>query len=122
MTPEEQQRREQVTQDFLDGKISLTQLDMQLADPSFRKRQDDILEAARLTYAQDVSGGSLATLFEWFGAPLFSLLTEWVAAEATRIATRIADERIAAIQLQGMDIGGKWLDHPGFRVKPKGEP
>lgn len=42
-------------------------------------------------------------------------LVTWIKAEATRIA----DERIAAIQLQGMDIGGKWLDHPSFRVKPK---
>ena len=120
MTPEEEKRK-QAEQDFLDGKISLTQFDMRLADPSFRKRQDNLLEAARLAYTQDARGGSLSTLFESFGAPLFSLLTEWVAAEAARIAERIVDERIAAIQIQGSDIGGKWLDHPGFRVKPKGE-
>lgn len=119
MTPEEAHRK-QAEQDFLDGKISLAQFDMRIADPSFRKRQDNLLEAARLAYAQDASGGSLSALFESFGAPLFSLLTEWIKAEATRIAERIVEQRLAALEFQGVDIGGKWLDHPGFRVKPKG--
>ena len=44
--------------------------------------------------------------------------TTWERKLAAAIRREI-DERIAAIQLQGVDIGGKWLDHPGFRVKPK---